>query len=151
MLDVIITLAITFAVELQLNAGRPGNELTPAKQGVVRVPSGGSAVSGALVRTVIQCALSQLFAGNTKFPVKVAPACSRSVSPQDALFRADCRPELAETVILFPGDGVLASAVFMQLRGNTAGPSLPPNAATSPVWQYRLSGPVEDGGGGGGR
>jgi len=57
----------------------------------MRDPSGGNAEFGALVRMMIQCALSQGFAGTVNWPVNVAPAASAIVSPQFALFNALCK------------------------------------------------------------
>src|SRR5882762_12008773 len=74
----ITSLAITFCVEEQFNAGRPGREATPAKQGVRRVPSGGKLESGAEVRTMIQCWSSQLFPG--KVQERVAMTSTGSLS-----------------------------------------------------------------------
>jgi len=74
----------------------------------MRVPSGGRALSGAVVRTMIQCALSQELAGKVNFPVKVAPACKATVSPHLALLSAACTLPPAGTVIVEPGAGVFA-------------------------------------------
>jgi hypothetical protein len=64
-------------------------ETTPAQQGVMRVPSGGNRLLGVLVRTVIQCASSQLLLGKVILPlVKVSPAASWIVSPHPAAFNA---------------------------------------------------------------
>src|SRR5215468_8749126 len=92
----------------------------------MRDPSGGSAEFGALVRMMIQCELSQGFAGSVNWPVNVAPAARATVSPQFALFSAVCRLLLALTLIVVPGAGVLASDVCMKVTGNCAGPSYPP-------------------------
>jgi hypothetical protein len=100
--------ASTFFALGQLKAGRPGNELTPAEQGVIRVPSGGRLLSGALVRMMIQCALSQALAGRVNFPLKVAPACKLMVSPQFALFSAVCKLPPAGTKTVLPGAGEFA-------------------------------------------
>ena len=45
------------------------------------MPSGGSAESSALVRTMIQWFASQFFAGKVNVPLKVAPACQRDRVP----------------------------------------------------------------------
>src|SRR5215470_4435563 len=89
----------------------------------MRVCSGGSCEAKLFVRRIIQWLSSQLFAGNVKSPVKIAPACSSIVSPQLALFRASCSDCPAFTIVTLPGAGVLISAVFMYTRGNSAGPS----------------------------
>jgi hypothetical protein len=69
--------------------GLPGRDATPAQHGVMRVPSGGNRLLGVLVRTVIQCASSQLLLGKVILPlVKVSPAASLIVSPQFAAFNA---------------------------------------------------------------
>jgi hypothetical protein len=57
----------------------------------MRDPSGGNAEFGAVVRMMIQCALSQGFAGTVNWPVNVAPAASEIVSPQFALVNALCK------------------------------------------------------------
>lgn len=72
---------------------------------------------------MIQWLSSQALAGNLNSPVKVVPACKRIVSPQLALFRADCSPLLVFTVTVLPDAGVLAIAVGIRIRGNSAGPS----------------------------
>src|SRR5690349_11904594 len=72
-------------VEGQSNLGRSGKEATPAQHGVMRVPSGGSRLSGVLVRMVIQWASSQLRFGKMILPsVNVWPAANSIVSPQVA-------------------------------------------------------------------
>src|SRR5258708_14843257 len=88
----ITSLAITFCVEEQFNAGRPGREATPAKQGVRRVPSAGKLESGAEVRTMIQCSSSQLFPAKVHEPVQVTPAFRLLMSPHAAALRAVCNP-----------------------------------------------------------
>src|SRR5215467_4695694 len=76
----------------QLYGGRPAKESTPAQQGVMRLPSGGRSESGVDVRTVIQWASSQFFAGNVAlFPLNDAPAWSWITSLQAAAFRAAWR------------------------------------------------------------
>src|SRR5215470_17904398 len=75
---------------------------------------------------MIQCELSQGFAGSVNWPVNVAPAARATVSPQFALFGAVCRLLPALTLIVVPGAGVLASVVCMKVTGNCAGPSYPP-------------------------
>jgi hypothetical protein len=89
----------------------------------MRDPSGGKAEFGALVRMMIQCALSQGFAGTVNCPVKVAPAARAMVSPQLALLSAFCKLPPAETLIVVPVAGVFARAVCMKATGNCAGPS----------------------------
>src|SRR5271166_6865219 len=91
----------------------------------MRVPSGGRLASGVLVRTMIQCPLSQDLAGKVSRPefVNVAPACSSMVSPQLALSSAACRSPPKLTLITAPGAGVFARVVFKYTRGNSAGPS----------------------------
>lgn len=91
----------------------------------MRVPSAGKLLSGALVRTIIQCWSSQAFAGKVNCPEKVAPACSAMVSPQFALLRAVCRLPPLLTEIVDPGAGVSDIAVWRYARGNSAGPSNP--------------------------
>ncbi len=56
-------------------------------------------------------------------PVKVAPSCSATVSPQAALLRASCRLSPAFTEIVLPGAGVLVMEVDIVTRGSSAGPS----------------------------
>lgn len=89
----------------------------------MRDPSGGNAELGALVRIMIQWALSQGFAGIVNTPVKVAPAARAIVSPQLALLSAFCKLPPEATVIVVPGAGVFAREVCMYATGNCAGPS----------------------------
>ncbi len=53
----------------------------------MRDPSEGRAEFGALVRMMIQCELSQGFAGTVNNPLNVAPAASLIVSPHFAKLR----------------------------------------------------------------
>lgn|SRR5581483_11441503 len=92
----------------------------------MRTPSGGNDVSGALVRTMIQCWLSQGFCGNVNGPLNTAPACSMIVSPQAALLSACCSAELLLTFQLCPLAGVFANSVCRNTRGSCAGPSMAP-------------------------
>src|SRR5712692_4043601 len=101
----------------------------------MRAPSGGSWVSGALVRTVIQCAASHFLGGSLK-GANVPPACNKIVSPQEAFCRAASTSLLPETLITFPGEGVEERAVLMHRVGRAAGPSFSaPNSGTSPLPQ----------------
>ena len=75
------------------------------------MPSGGRLESGALVRMIIQWLSSHGFAGKVKNPLKVAPDCSKIVSPQLAAFSAFCKLPPALTVIMLPGAGVSVIAV----------------------------------------
>ena len=105
----------------------------------MREPSGGKLASGALVRMMIQCRSSQDLAGKVNLPLKVAPACRATVSPQFALFRAPCRSPPDGTEIVLPGAGVLARVVCMNIRGNSAGPSeLPVDDDTERVRLWEL-------------
>src|ERR1700719_2357080 len=79
---------------------------------------------------MIQWLLSQVLAGTMNLPVKVAPACSWIVSPQCALFKADCRSPPALTVMTDPGVGVSDIALGTVTRGSSAGPSKLPPATT---------------------
>src|SRR5271165_1994396 len=99
---------------------------------------------------VTQCWPSQFLLGNWNVPVNEAPACNSMMSPQAAAVIAFCTLPPAETRVTLPGEGVLASAVFMQACGSVATESLVPKFATSPTPQYVLSAPVAGGGGGGG-
>jgi hypothetical protein len=72
---------------------------------------------------MIQELTLQFFAGTVNTPVKVAPACNSNVSPQAALFKADCRLPPALTLSTAPGAGVSATALGTVTRGNSAGPS----------------------------
>ena len=95
----------------------------------MRVPSAGRSLSGALVRSTIQCASSQCFAGRVKFPANSAPAWRRIVSPQAAFsIAAPSSPEFFTRIDL-PGVGVSDNAVFTDCRGNSAGPSNRPGSA----------------------
>jgi hypothetical protein len=69
-------------------------------EGATRVPLAGSDESGVEVRRVIQSAsvLVVGLAGRVNGPVKVAPACSRMVSPPFAAFKVACRLPPAGTV-----------------------------------------------------
>ena len=107
------SLAITFWVEVQLSAGRPGKEATPAKHGVMRVPSAGKLESGAEVRTIIQCWLSQLFPGKAHVPLKVAPALMLIVSPQADPLSAACNPAVSDTGHVLPVAGEFAIALWI--------------------------------------
>src|SRR5882672_555289 len=107
----ITSLAITFCTEEQFNAGRPGREATPAKHGVMRVPSGGRLESGAEVRMMIQCWSSQLFPGKVQAPVNVLPAFRLIVSPQADELSAVCKPAASATDQVLPAAGVFASAL----------------------------------------
>jgi hypothetical protein len=78
----------------------------------MRDPSAGSAEFGVVVRMMIQCELSQGFAGRVNKPLNVAPAASLIVSPHVALFRAVCKLPPAGTRIVVPGAGVFAMAVL---------------------------------------
>ena len=75
------------------------------------MPSGGKVESGALVRMTIQRLLSQALAGRVNDPLKVAPACSKIVSPQLAAFSAFWKLPPALTVIMLPGVGVSVIAL----------------------------------------
>src|SRR5712691_10418503 len=75
----------------------------------MREPSAGRLESGALVRTMIQCRSSHAFAGKVNVPVKAAPACNSTVSPQFALFNACWRFPPAATLITLPGAGEFRS------------------------------------------
>lgn len=104
------------------------------------MPSGGNALFGALVRIVIQWALSQGLAGIVRSPVKlkVPPACSCNVSPQDAALIAVCRLAPDGTWIVAPGLGVLAISVCRNTRGNSAGPSNFPEADWTETFKVKL-------------
>src|SRR5882762_1328316 len=105
--------ARTLRVAEHLKDRRPGREATPAKQGVSRAPSGGNALSGALVRMMIQWMSSQLLAGRTNLPSKVPPASREIVSPHLAESRAACRLSPLFRRWVEPGAGVSASELFM--------------------------------------
>src|SRR5258708_5726332 len=64
------------------------------------------------------------------------------VSPQLELAIAFTRLPPAGTAIIFPGEGVAASAVYKHVWGRSAGPSEFPKFATLPGRQYVLSAPV---------
>src|SRR5262245_27650343 len=76
----------------------------------MRALAAGSVLSAADDRIVIIDA--PLFDGSTKLPVKVAPACTRTVSPGCAALSAVCRSPPAFTIHTWPpvgggvGDGV---------------------------------------------
>src|SRR5437016_670182 len=72
---------------------------------------------------VIQCCALQFLAGRVTQVLKVAPACSETVSPQAALLIACCTLPPAGTVHVFPGEGVFANVLCTYTRGNSAGPS----------------------------
>src|SRR5215469_5421663 len=75
---------------------------------------------------MIQCRSSHALAGNTRFPLKVAPAANSIVSPQLAPFKAFCRLPPALTTVTAPGAGVFAMLVCMRICGSWAGPSVVP-------------------------
>jgi hypothetical protein len=74
---------------------------------------------------MIQCWSSHAFAGKVNRQEKVAPACSKMVSPQFALLSAVCKLPPLLTGIVDPGAGVSDIAVWRYVRGNSAGPSNP--------------------------
>src|SRR5438309_8842340 len=83
--------------------------------GLIRVPAGGRAESGALVRIRISPAPG--FAGSVNQPVYVAPAASRIVSPGCAWSRAACRSPPGGTSIIPVkcGRPVWAAAVAVRI------------------------------------
>jgi len=89
----------------------------------MRVPSGGRSLLEALVRSTIQWASSQAFAGNLKLPANSVPACKTMVSPQAAFSIAAPSSADVFTGIDFPGAGVSEIALFTYSRGSSAGPS----------------------------
>src|SRR5437870_13913562 len=95
----------------------------------MRDPSAGRAEFGALVRMMIQCELSQGFAGTVNNPLNVAPAVSLIVSPHFALFRAACKLPPALTRMVAPGAGVFAKA-----SGNKWREVAPDRRSHRPKW-----------------
>jgi hypothetical protein len=73
---------------------------------------------------VIQCALSQLFAGSVIVPT-LEPAATRMVSPQAAALISLCSAVVEESgPLTVPGEGVPLTAVYMHFTGKFAGPSV---------------------------
>ena len=94
--------------------GRFGMDAMPDEQGVILTPSAGKfALLTPVDSIVIQCTLSQPFAGNVSMP-RVDPAATLIVSPQAAALMSAWTAEVVESgPRTVPGDGVPFSAVYM--------------------------------------
>ena len=94
-------------------------------QGVARVPSAGkSPLATPVLLIVTQWALSQPLCGRL-IVLSATPAVTRIVSPHAAALMSDCTCEVRESgPRVVPGEGVLLTAVYMQVVGNAAGPSV---------------------------
>src|SRR5437870_1512706 len=86
-----------------------------AYEGSIRLPGGGRALSGVLVRTMIHPVPA--FAGSVNGPVYVAPAWSVITSPGLAALSAAWKSPRADTAILRPGG--VTGAVSTNRRGRS--------------------------------
>ena len=108
-------------------AGRFGIEAIPDQQGVIRTLSAGKfALLTPVDSIVIQCALSQPFAGSVTLLI-VEPAATKMVSPQAAALISVCNADVVESgPRTVPGEGVALTGVYMHFTGRFAGPSVVP-------------------------
>ena len=74
-----------------------------AYDGSMRVPAGGKSEFGAEERIVMNA--DPVLTGSTKLPTKVAPACSRIVSPAFAAFSADWKSTAVAALNVVVGGG----------------------------------------------
>jgi hypothetical protein len=88
---------------------------------------------------VIQCALSQPFAGNVML-LNVEPAATKIVSPHAAVLMSACTAEVVESgPRTTPGEGVALTGVYMHLTGRFAGPSVAPPDHVPEGLQYAFA------------
>ena len=88
----------------------------------MRAPAAGRALSAAEDRIVMYEV--PLFAGSEKFPMKVAPACTRIVSPGLAALIAACRSPPAFTVSVADSACAAASRPHISTRAHNTRVSL---------------------------